>query len=808
MIRNYLIVAWRNLMRYKGFTFINFSGLTLGIAACLLIVLYVWDELSFDRFHKDGDKIYRIYIESTSPTNTSNVASVPPMFSTSLKDKFPEVKAVTKFMNIYDQLLINSGKVKAYEPGAIAAEANFFDIFSLPFIEGNAASALRNPDALVLSEELAKKYFPGEPALGKILYVGNDTLQVTGVMKKLPAHFHLNLSYIVSVQPIVKQVGPERMQSWFWQQFYTYVKLDNNASADRLEAKFGEFIKTTAHPITKVRGFTYMPHFQQLKDIHLTSADFRHDMIRGGNIVYVKALAVIALFIILIACFNFINLSTARSLRRAKEVGIRKVAGAGKKQLLFQFTAESVLLTLMATVAAALVALYFLPALNRFTDKEIVFQPWRNFAQLGILLGSGILIGALAGFYPAFFIARFKPVEVVKGLKVTGGNSIQLLRKGLVVIQFTLAVFMIVSTLIVYRQVKYMQEKDLGFDKEQLMFFPMRGDNMFQSYQSFKNELLTVPGVTSATIGYGLPGDIGAGDEIIVPDSAGGTAIGARHFMVDYDFIKTMGLQVIAGRAFSQSMSTDKEKAFIINETAVKELGFGTPEKAIGRRLHWNKWDPDGGDSIKRGEVIGVVKDFHYSSLHEKVTRAVLQIYPFANYKVAMKIKSADMNGTVAGIEKVWSRFSPDYPLTYQFLDENFDKMYRAERNLSTLLWLFTAIAIFIGCLGLIGLAAYAAEQRIKEIGIRKVLGASVPGLVLLLSRDFVKLIVISICIAFPLVWWSMSNWLADFAYRIDIGWQVFVIAAISVLLIALFTISYQAIRAALTNPVKSLRTE
>jgi len=806
MLRNYLLVAWRNLLRYKGFSLLNFFGLTLGIAAALLIGLYVWDELKYDRFHKNSDHIYRVYIESTRQTGIEKIASVPPPFATSLKREFPEVKQTLRVYNVSDQVLVKSAKVQAYESNLILSEPAIFDIFTIPFIEGDPKTALDGPNSVVLSQELAEKYFPGEKAVGKLLFSGSDTSLVTGVMKQLPHHFHIKISMVASLKDLETAVGPERMQSWFWQQFYTYIRLDEKASITSLEKKFGDFVKATAHPITKSNGFTYMPRFQQVKDIHLQSADFRHDMIQGGNIVYVKALGAIALFVILIACVNYINLSTARSLRRAKEVGIRKVSGAGKRQLLFQFTTESVMLTLLSTIAATLIVLAFVPSLNNFTEKEIVFQPWKNINQLLLLLSIAVGVGIIAGLYPAVFISRFNPVEVVKGLRITGRSGVQLLRKSLVVLQFTLAVFMIVATLIVFQQVNYMRDKDLGFDKEQLMFFPMRGQNMFRSYEAFKNELLNVPGVNNATIGYGLPGDIGAGDQIIVPDSLGGTTMGIRHFIVDFDFIKTMGLHIIAGRDFSMEMGTDKDHGFILNETAVKELGYKSPEKALGRRLQWPTWD--GKDSIKHGTVIGVVKDFHFNSLHQRVERAVLHIYPFGNYKVAMKIKTANMKQTVAGIEKVWTKFAPDYPLTYNFLDKNYDRMYRAEQNLSTLLWLFTAIAIVIGCLGLIGLAAYASEQRVKEIGIRKVLGADATGLVLLLSKDFARLIGVSFVLAFPLVWWSMNNWLQDFAYRIEIRAQVFIVTAVVVLLIAMLTISFQTIRAAMANPVKSLRAE
>ncbi len=421
-----------------------------------------------------------------------------------------------------------------------------------------------------------------------------------------------------------------------------------------------------------------------------------------------------------------------------------------------------------------------------------------------------IIVGVIAGFYPALVLSGFKPVRVLKGT-ISGNEEpgkIPWLRHSLVVTQFALSVLLIISALVVFNQVDYLHNKDLGFNKEQIMFFPMRGDNMFKNIDAFKNELLQSRGVSSVSIGYGFPGDAVAGDEIIVPHNGENLSQSATQLMVDYDYIKTLGLQLVAGRDFSKEMQTDKDHAWIINETAVKQLGFGTPKNALGKDLAWHPWGATNPDSLKTGKIIGVVKDFNYKSLYDKVETTVLQIFPDAAWKVAVKMKTAGISGTIGSVKNVWSKFSPEYPLEYKFLDENFTQMYNAEDKLKSLLWIFTAIAIFVGCLGLFGLAAYAAERRRKEVGIRKVLGATTQGVVLLLSKDFIKLVIISLLTASPVAWYFMNKWLQDFAYRININWWVFVITAIIALSIAFVTVSFQAIKAAIANPVKSLRTE
>jgi putative ABC transport system permease protein len=664
---------------------------------------------------------------------------------------------------------------------------------------------LKDPTSVVITEDVAKRYFGSVDIIDKPLYIDKDTFEVKGVIAQLPKQFHLDFNYVLPLA--AAGVPKERMERWGWQQFYTYVKVKPGTNIQQLESKFTNAVKTIRAAATS-DDFSYTPHFQALKDIHLKSADFVYDNAIRGNDTYVKGLTIIALFVLAIACFNFINLATARSFRRAKEIGVRKVVGAERGQLMWQFTSETILLSIFSIFIAIIATLILVPAINNFADKDISFNPITNPVLGLLLLAAGVVIGVLAGIYPAVILSGFEPVKVLKGMKPTGDSSGHTgwLRQGLVIVQFALSALLIVSTTIVYKQIKYLHNADLGFDKEQVLAFPVQGD-FGTKLEPFINELKQSPNILSATSGYGLPGEQFAGDGVVIPTKSE-KEVGTSLFVGDFDYVKTLGLKIIAGRDFSKDMATDAEEGFIINETAVREFGFGTPRNALNQRIEWNKWVPDSVRPIKKGRVIGVIKDFHYKSLHEKVAPAVLQIYPPVLSKVALKVRQADLKNTIAHIEKVWTKFSPGYPLDYKFLDDNFGEMYKTEDKLSSLLWIFTVMAIVVGCMGLFGLAAFSAEQRTKEIGIRKVLGASVISIVTMLSKNFLKPVLIASVIAFPIAWWMMNKWLEDFPYRVNISWWIFGIAAIAALVIALITVSFQTIKAAVTNPVNSLRSE
>ncbi|HEV7334202.1 MAG TPA: ABC transporter permease [Flavisolibacter sp.] len=806
MFRNYLKTAVRNLLRYKGFTLINILSLVVGITGCLVIALFVWDEKKFDKGIPGGENVYRIYNKQNDLNGTTNVSVVQPAYTTYLQQNYPEVDTTMRILMSRDKFLMERGEKSGYEEKGWFVDGSFFHVFPLPFLRGDAATALSAPGTVVISEDIAKRYFGKEDPIGKTVYIDKDTFAVMGVTAKLPDHFHLQFNYLMSLPSA--GIPAQRMENWTWNQFYTYIKLKPGANAEQVEKKFQAYVKKEIYPTLDNPNSTFLPQFQKLENIHLQSADFVYDNAVRGNESYVNGLTIIALFVLVIACFNFINLATARSFRRAKEIGVRKVVGADRKQLVMQFIGETILLSIVAMLIAIIATMLLLPALNNFTEKTISFNPFSNPMIALLVLAAGVVIGVLAGIYPAMVLSGFQPIKVLKSMKPTGGSGhIGWLRQSLVVVQFALSALLIVCAMIVYKQVRYLNTKDLGFSKEQLVFFQTRG-GVNENLETFKSELKRSPNVVSVTSGYGLPGDQFAGETVKIPGK-GDQGFSTKLFIGDHDYVKTLGLKLIAGRDFSREMSTDEREAFIINEAAVKEFGFGTPEKALGQSIHWNEWEPaDTTNPVKKGKVIGVVQDFHYKSLHEKVTASVIQVYPAVNFKVAVKVRTADMSNTIAYINEVWNKFSPGYPLDYKFMDETYGQMYKAEEKMASLIWIFTIMAIVVGCMGLFGLAAFSAEQRTKEIGIRKVLGAGVFNIVGLLSKSFVRLVIVSSLLAFPIAWWAMNKWLEDFSYRVAISWWVFVIAAGAALLVALITVSFQAVKAAVADPVKSLRTE
>ncbi len=805
MLNDFFKTALRNLYRYKGFSLINILGLAIGVTGCLLIGLFVWDEWKYDSFIKDQQKIYRLYLQGTNENSGKTIVVTPPVYANYIRDKYPEVEDATRLFMWDGKKLMELGEKKAYENKGLMADSNFFTIFPLEFARGNAATALADPASVVLTEALATKYFGTTDPIGKTIMLDKEPFIVKAVLAKVPEHFHLDFHYVL---PMAAAGVADRMNRWGWQQFFTYVKLKEAANLPNLQQRFAQDVakETKAE---EGEAFDFRPLFQPLKDIHLHSSKFEFDNAKRGNVTTVHGLTIIAIFILVIACFNFVNLATARSFRRAKEIGVRKVAGAGRRQLVIQFTGETVLLALMAVTIAVIATFILLPMLNAFTDKTISFNLFTQPALLLLIVGMGVVIGILSGIYPALFMSGFMPIKVLKGLKpMDAGGGAALSRKALVVIQFALSALLIICTLIAYKQTMFLHRKDLGFNKDLVLYFSALG-GVGEKAETFKTELKKSGGVVSVTGGYGLPGDQFATDGIIVPHENGDKQHGAIQIMVDHDYVTTMGLTLMAGRDFSRQMPTDVREAFIINETAVKELGFGTPEKAIGQPLKWDEWIPvDSLNPVKKGKVIGVVKDFHMKSLHEKLNATVLQIYPQVLSKIAVKVKADDLPNTLQYINNTWNRFAPDYLFDYKFLDENLAAMYKAEDKLTTLLIIATGLAIFVSCLGLFGLSAFSVEQRSKEISVRKVLGASAANIVTLLSKTFLKPVGIAYLIAFPIAWWAMNNWLQDFEYRIKISWIIFVTAALVAFIVALLTISFQSIKAATTNPIKSLRSE
>ncbi|MGE5317576.1 MAG: ABC transporter permease [Chloroflexota bacterium] len=807
MLLNYLKSALRNFLRYKAFALVNILSLAIGMTGCLIIGLFVIDELKFDKHIKDHERIYRIYEEHKESNGTTYNAPVPPMYATFLKEQYPETEVAARILMLNDEFLLETGKFRNYENKGMYVDEHFLQVFPLEMFEGNNSTALEEPNSVVISRIMADQYFGKGNPVGKILTIDKSNYQVTGVFKSLPDHFHLDFRYLMSLSSL--QFPEARMKIWTWHQFYTYVKFKPGTDYKLVETKFRDYIKKEILPLDKNADSKFMPFLQPLIDIHLKSATFVYDNSIRGNETYVKALSLLAFFVLVIACFNFVNLATARSFKRAREIGIRKVIGAHKKQLVSQFIGETVLLSVIALFIAMISAIYLLGPLNEFTGKSIVFNPFVNPLIFFALLSGGVLTGIIAGLYPAFILSSFRPIKDLKSMKGSDRTlSTAGFRKSLVVLQFVLSVLLIISTAIVYRQTVYFSKKDLGFNKEQVLTFQVRGE-LEQKLEAFKAELRQINGVTSVTSGYGLPGDRYAGDEVIIPGENGDVIHATTLFIGDHDYIKTLGLRLIEGRDFSREMATDEREAFIINETAVREFGFGTPSSAIGKPIKWREWNPvDSLHPIKKGKVIGVIEDFHYKSLHEKVSSSVIQLYPAVLYKIAVKLKPSETAATVTSIKHLWDQFSPVYPFDYDFIDDSYALMYNSEEKMGTLLWLFTIMAIMVGCMGLFALAALSAEERTKEIGIRKVLGAGIIQIMNLLSKSFMKLIVIASLIAMPLAWLAMNRWLEEFPYRVSIEWWIFVATFLLTAFIALVTISLQIIKVALMKPVKALRTE
>ena len=803
MLKSYLKIAFRNLFRHKSYSFINMAGLAIGMACCLIIFLYVQTSLRYDTHHKHANDIYRMVTEDKKSDRKNWVTLTPPILAPTLIKTFPEVEQAAR-MIILPGLLIEHNNKKFFEENFYLADSSILQILTLPLQAGNPQTALNTPNTVIISEEVAQKYFGPDNPLGKVLTIDREVqVKITGVMAKPATPTHLKADFICSFS-LARKFFPERLQKWTWHQFYTYVRLKENTPKQAFAAKLANYVDKEVSPQTSAAGVKDVFHLQPVKDIYLRSLHLEYDQPNRGNINFVYAFAVIALFILVIACFNFMNLATARSLRRAKEVGVRKVVGAHKSQLITQYLSESILMTLFAFMLAIPIVELVLPFFNKLSDEALSLHLGKDFLIVAVLLLLSVPVGLLAGLYPAFFLSSFLPIDVLKSNTTAKGFRLSSLRQGLVIAQFVISVVLIAATAIVYQQLHYLRNKDLGFDKEQTLVFHMEGEKMMKAYAQFKTEILRSPHVVAAAASYGEPGGLIAGDGIRLRGDKNNRTISM--FTVDYDYIPMLKLQMVAGRPFSKKYQTDEQQAFILNETAVREFGLGTPDQALGQEIFWDEWlDPT---KVKKGKVIGIVKDFHFKSLHQKIEPFVMHVYPGTFGWMTVRISGKDVPGALKHLEKTWHSFAPDYPFQYNFLDDYFGKMIESERKLSLIFTIFAGLAIFIACLGLLGLVAFAAQQRTKEIGIRKVMGASVSQIMLLLSKDFAKLVLIAILIATPIAWYGMHHWLQDFAYRITINPFIFVVAGLIALAITLATVSFLTRKAATTNPVKSLRSE
>ncbi|MEP7317423.1 MAG: ABC transporter permease [Panacibacter sp.] len=809
MFRNYFKIAWRNLVKYKFISFINLFGLTVGLTCCLLISIYILNELSYDRYNKNADNIYRVTrsFNNQEGVVSLNLSTVSPPFGYYLPTDFPEIQKMTRLLDNgitplrYKEKLINENDV-------FFADENLFDVFTIKTVKGNPKTALANPFSIMLTEETAKKYFGDEDPMNKVLRFNNQIdLKVAGVYKAFPSNAHMHPAMLISFNTLKDSTvyGEENLRTnWGNNSFFTYLLMPEHYDVNNMIARFPAFVdKRMAgqeYVGQQASKFTKLS-LQKLTDIHLYShTDYEAEP--NGDMSRVYIFAAIGLFILLIACINYMNLSTARSALRAREIGIRKVVGARKKELILQFLSESVLISWVAIILAFGLCYITLPWLNELSGQQLSVNILLQGQVFVPVFLAPFLIGCISGIYPALFMSSFQPIKTLKGLFRVNGGSISF-RKVLVVTQFSISIILIITTAIVFQQLNYMQKASLGFNKDHIAIIPYNSALNAQ-YEAFRNELLSnsnfKDGSRSSRIPSGRLLDA-MGASTVAADSLQPVSTDIKFLSVDYDFIPTYNISMAAGRNFSRQYGTDS-LSFVLNEAAVKAIGWKVAQNAVGKDFVY------GG---VRGHVIGVVKDFHFESMHQQIVPMVFAMLTPSqpNYNnLSVKLSGNNMPVSLAYLEKTWRKFLPEIPYQYTFLDENFEALYQAEQRQGTIFTVFACIAIFIACLGLFGLSAFTITQRVKEIGVRKVLGANVSSIVALLSKDFLKLVLIAAIIAFPVAWYAMYNWLQDFAYRISIQWWIFLIAAVAALLVALVTVSFQAIKAALANPVKSLRSE
>jgi len=809
MLTNYLKIAWRNLMKYKLISFINLFGLTVGLTCCLLITIYVLHELSYDRYNENADRIYRITrtFNNTEGVVSLKLSTVSSPFGYYLPTDYPDIQKMTRLLNNgitplqYRDKLFN-------EKDAYFADENLFDMFTVKVLRGNPKTALIGPYSVMLTEETASKYFGTEDPMDKILKFNNRfSLKVTGVYRAFPSNAHMHPGMLISFSTLKDTAiyGEENLRtSWGDNSFFTYLMFPKGYPVDQMRASFPAFVDRRMDK-SNYNGmrpslFTRLD-LQKLTDIHLHS-HMDYEAEPNGDIKRVYVFSFIALFILLIACINYMNLSTARSALRAREIGIRKVVGASRKELVMQFLSESVLLTVLANLLAFSMLYFLLPFLNRLSGEDlslgVLYKPW----VILLMLVTPFAVGLLSGAYPALFISSFEPIKTLKGLFRANGSHLSL-RQVLVGAQFAISIILIISTIVVYRQMQYIQQAALGYDKEHVVIMPYN-NQVHDHYEAFRTELLRDAGLRDVARSSRIPtGRLldGLDAYTLSGDSMKPVQSDLRYLAVDYDFVATYGIPVAAGRNFSRTFGVDTSN-FLINETAAAALGWTPVSNAVGNDFKY------GG---VQGHIIGVVGDFHFESLHQKIAPMVFALpSPSQNFfnALSVKIAGANTDAAMSALEKSWKKYYPEVPYEYTFLDDNFDKLYQSEQKQGSLFTLFACIAILIACLGLFGLSAFAISQRTKEIGIRKVLGAETGGIVMLLSKDFVRLVGIAALIAFPVAWYAMHRWLLDFAYRTNISWWIYLLAAAIALLIALVTVGFQAVRAAWLNPVKSLRSE
>lgn len=786
MLKNYIKVALRNTIRHKGYSFINIAGLAIGMACCGVLFLYIQNELSYDRFHEKSDQIYRVISQSERDSQVSQFAKTPAPLASALLDDFPEIEQAVRMGK--NSFYILYGNERFNEP-VLFADPEIFEIFSFSLKMGDAKSALAEPHSLIISEKKAEKYFGEENPIGKILRLEDwHDYRITGVLKNIPENSHLRFDFLARFA----DYAARHFEQWGISNYYTYVLLSENFSRDAYNEKIPGFVE-------KYRGrdsrYVYKQRYplQAMTSIHLHSS-LRGEISPNNDINNIAIFSVVALFILLIACFNYMNLSTARYTIRAKEVGLRKVIGAAKIQLIKQFMGETFVLTFLSLVLTLGLVELFLPLFNTLAGKDLMADYLHNPVLILFIVGVMLSVSLVSGIYPAFFISGFQPARVLKGAFKTKAR-IPLLRRILVVSQFAISITFIIATALIFRQLNYMKNEKLGFKKEHVLMIPMHDSEVLKRVETMKSELLANPHVLSVCASSYFPGRR-LWYQNYRHEGAMETNAPMMHWIaVDHDFIETFQIEILKGRNFSREFPSDSRNAYLLNEAAVKEIGWASP---LGKQF----------EIIEKGPVIGVVRDFHFFSLHQKIEPLALFIYPEGLDYLAVRVKPDSIPDTLTFLGSKWDEFSKTQPFEYSFLDDDYDNLYKSETRLTKVFGYVATLSIFIACLGLFGLSSFMIERRTKEIGIRKVLGASVSNLFIVLSKEFTKCVLMANIIAWPLGYFIMNRWLQDFAYRISIEFWIFLMAMALALIIALFTVSYQTIKAALANPLEVLRYE
>lgn len=802
MVRNYLITALRNIVKNKFYALINVLGLMLGVTSCIFIALYIYDEVSYDRFHQKASRVYRVTEFIDTEGSGERSSSVPfPTGPTLLEEYGNLITSQVRFFDFQSPTLFvfeRERKLEFNEPHVLFVDSTFFDVFDFDLVVGDKSTALQQPNSVLLTRGAATRYFGKEDPIGKILQIeGKEDLVITGVLEDPPSNSHFRFEFLVSFSTIRNFFNGQYPATWYWNPCWTYVVLKEGVPPQDLERYFPEFIKK------------YFPEFiqrdtrlvlQPLMDIHLKS-DLAFELEPNSDEENIYVFAGIGVFILFIACVNFMNLSTARAMKRAKEVGLRKALGSNRRQLVFQFLLESLIISFVSILLALVLSLIGLPFFNTLAEKSVGAGVFLEPAILFALLGIFLIAGVGSGLYPAFVLSAFIPIKALKGADMKSGRG-ALLRKSLVVVQFALSIMMIISTLVANDQLDFLRRSDGGFDSDQVVYISALRTPITKTYPAFKKELELRPDVKSVTGVLDVLGSKHQGDNYRFEGMSDSKLFSV--IWVNHDFFETFDLELVAGRPFQEHMTTDDSLALIVNEAFVRQMGW-KPEEAVGKAFEYTQY---------RGEVIGVVKDFNFVSKHRRIEPLILQLrsnpghFNFSLKYVAIKTNSQDIASTVSAIESKWKELAPGRPFDYFFLDQELAKLYKAEEKLGKVAGIFSFFAVVVACLGLFALASYLADERKREIGIRKVMGSSVEQIVFLMTKDFTRLIVVAFVIACPITWYAVYTWLNKFAFHVEVNWLTFLMVGVMMLMLALLTISYRAFQAASINPVRALRHE